>query len=52
MGQALASAVAYERGQWDAVGCLGLPRAAIRTAFLDAVRWVDEADREISSAAL
>ena len=52
MGQALTSAVAYERGEWDAVECLGLPRAVIRNAFLDAVRWVDEADREISSAAI
>ncbi len=52
MGQALVAAVAYERGEWDAVEFLGLPRAEIRTAFLDAVRWVDEADREISSAAI
>ncbi|MEW6073659.1 MAG: HDOD domain-containing protein [Planctomycetota bacterium] len=52
IGEALASALAYERGDWDAVLCLGLPRTEIRTAFLDAVQWVDEVNREISSTAL
>jgi c-di-GMP phosphodiesterase len=44
LGEALRSTLAYERGEWDAVDCLGLPRAMIRTAFLDAVAWVEEAD--------
>ena len=49
LGSALRSTLAYEHGEWEAVDCLGLSRTAIRTAFLDAVMWVEETESEISS---
>jgi len=51
IGEALETAIAYEQGDWDAVGCFGLSRSQIKQAFLDAVSWVDQVDREILSAA-
>jgi EAL and modified HD-GYP domain-containing signal transduction protein len=51
MGEALRCTLAYERGDWDAVGCLGLSRAEIKTAFLRAVEWVEAIDREITAVA-
>ncbi len=51
LGEALAATLAYERGDWDAVTCFGLPRGKIKRAFLDAVAWVDQVDGEILSSA-
>jgi len=51
LGEALASAVAYEQGEWEGVGCFGLSRGAIKAAFLDAVAWVEDVDRELKGVA-
>lgn len=51
IGEALACAVAYERGDWENVSCLGLTRAQIKTAFLDAVQWVEGIDADVRHAA-
>ncbi len=47
MGEALNATLAYERGDWDEVACLGLSRAEIKRAFLQAVSWVEVVDREL-----
>jgi EAL and modified HD-GYP domain-containing signal transduction protein len=49
LGEALRCTLAYERGDWDAVACFSLPRAAIKQAFIDAVVWVEAADQEIAA---
>jgi EAL and modified HD-GYP domain-containing signal transduction protein len=49
--EALSCTLAYERGDWGAVECFGLSRAAIRTAFLEAVAWVEAVDQEIAAVA-
>lgn len=49
MAEALGCTLAYERGDWDAVDCFSLPRAAIKSAFLEAVEWVETVDQEIAS---
>ena len=49
MGEALRCVLAYERGDWAAVDCFGLTRAAIKTAFLDAVVWVETVDKELAA---
>ena len=49
MGEALRCALAYERGDWSAVNCFGLPRATIQNAFLSAVDWVEKVDQEIAA---
>jgi EAL and modified HD-GYP domain-containing signal transduction protein len=51
MGEALRCTLAYERGDWDAVDCFGLPRATIKNAFLEAVVWVETVDQEIAAVA-
>ncbi len=51
MAEALRCTLAYERGDWDAVDCFGLSRAAIKGAFLDAVVWVEAVDQEIAAVA-
>ena len=51
MGDALRCTLAYERGDWDAVDCLGLPRMVIKDAFLEAVAWVEAVDHEIAAIA-
>jgi len=50
-GEALSATLAYERGDWDGVGCFALPRSKVKRAFLDAVAWVDQVDGEILGAA-
>jgi EAL and modified HD-GYP domain-containing signal transduction protein len=52
MAEALRSTLAYERGDWDAVDCFGLSRAAIKNAFLEAVVWVEAVDQEIAAIAV
>jgi EAL and modified HD-GYP domain-containing signal transduction protein len=47
-GEALCCTLAYERGDWGAVNCFGLPRKAIKEAFLEAVVWVETVDTEIA----
>ncbi|MEM7311371.1 MAG: HDOD domain-containing protein [Planctomycetota bacterium] len=47
LGAVLASALAYERGDWGHVSCLELPRAEIKGAFLDAIDWVQRIDTEV-----
>jgi EAL and modified HD-GYP domain-containing signal transduction protein len=49
MAEALRCTLAYERGDWDAVECFSLPRAAIKEAFLGAVVWVEAVDQEIAA---
>jgi EAL and modified HD-GYP domain-containing signal transduction protein len=51
MAEALACTLAYERGDWEGVACFGLARGAIKSAFLEAVSWVEAVDQEISSLA-
>jgi len=51
MGEALRCTLAYERGEWAAVDCFALPRGAIKSAFLEAVDWVEAIDRELSAVA-
>jgi EAL and modified HD-GYP domain-containing signal transduction protein len=46
-GQALASTLAYEIGDWQNVDCFGLSRRQIKEAFLEAVAWVDKIDGEM-----
>jgi len=41
MGEVLRCAMAYERGRWDAVGCLHLEPVVIANAYLQAVAWAD-----------
>jgi len=51
MSEALRCTLAYERGDWDAVHCFELPRATIKSAFLEAVVWVEAVDQEIAALA-
>lgn len=51
LGEALRCTIAYERGDWDRVSCFGLTPGEIKSAFLDAVCWTEEADRELLSPA-
>lgn len=51
LGAAVRCVVAYERGEWDQVRFGQLSRTDIRAAFLDAVGWVDDIDRELSRLA-
>jgi len=51
MAEALRCTLAYERGDWEAVRCFGLSRATIKSAFLEAVVWVEAVDKEISAIA-
>jgi EAL and modified HD-GYP domain-containing signal transduction protein len=47
LGEVLASTLAYERGDWERVPCLGLTRGQIKGAFLEAVEFVEDVDREL-----
>lgn len=51
MGAALSCALAYEQGDWGNVALLGIPRAAIKRAFLEAVAWAERVDGELASIA-
>jgi EAL and modified HD-GYP domain-containing signal transduction protein len=51
MSEALGCTLAYERGDWDAVHCFNLPRPTIKSAFLEAVVWVEAVDQEIAALA-
>ena len=51
LGEALACALAYEKGDWGNVACFGFSRAKIKRSFLDAVQWVEEIDRELAGLA-
>lgn len=51
LGEVLKATLAYERGDWENVRCLGLSKSSIRSAFLDAVAWVDGVDRELAKLA-
>jgi EAL and modified HD-GYP domain-containing signal transduction protein len=51
MAEALECTLAYERGDWDAVRYLDLPRNVIKKAFLEAVAWVERVDQEIAAVA-
>ena len=51
LGEILSSTLAYERGDWERVPCLGLSRGEIKAAFLSAVGWVDTVDRELFNLA-
>lgn len=43
MGRTLACALAYERGEWDAVAGSGFAPAACGEAFVEAVEWAQQA---------
>ena len=47
MGTILHCVLAYERGDWDNVNCPGLAHEQITRAYLQAVAWTDQADREL-----
>ena len=51
LGEALACTLAYERGDWEKVVCGNLGRREIKTAFLDAVEWVDSVGGDLASDA-
>ena len=48
---ALDCALAYEQGDWERVRYKALSAGDIKLAFLDAVQWADELDRELARAA-
>ena len=39
LGQTLATALAYERGEWGQASLPGVPASRVREAFLEAVEW-------------
>lgn len=49
-GQVLACALAYEDADWGRVNVLDVAPAAIQSAYLDAVTWVNEAESAMSGA--
>lgn len=51
LGEALGCVLAYECGDWERVGFDGLSSAEIRAAFLGAVGWAEDADRQLGQAA-
>jgi EAL and modified HD-GYP domain-containing signal transduction protein len=51
LGEILSSTLAYERGDWERVPCLGLTRGRIKAAFLGAVQFVEGVDRDLVTLA-
>jgi len=51
LGSILGSTLAYERGDWERVPCLGLSHGAIKGAFLDSVAFVEQTDRNLRAKA-
>jgi EAL and modified HD-GYP domain-containing signal transduction protein len=51
LGEILSSTLAYERGDWERVSCLGLTRGRIKAAFLGAVQFVEGVDRDLITLA-
>lgn len=47
IGEVLACAIAYERGEWDAVRLGNLDAATIRDCYLEAVEWAGQAGSQI-----
>lgn len=41
-GEILTSVLAYERGNWEAVGCKLLPMPEIRHCYLEALKWAGQ----------
>jgi EAL and modified HD-GYP domain-containing signal transduction protein len=50
-GQALSCAVSYERGEWEHVHFGTLDRAAIRTCYVDSLKWVNDVLTPVNFAA-
>ncbi len=50
IGEALSCVLAYEQGEWEGVHYKGLSTAAIKQAFLGAVKWAEDFDRELLQA--
>ncbi len=48
-GCMLVCVLAYERGDWDQVNCNDLPAHVVSEAYLDAIAWADEAERQLST---
>lgn len=48
MGEALACAIAQERGEWDAVRYRNLAGTQIQTAYLDALTWAQEVNAQMA----
>ena len=51
LGSALGCVLAYERGEWERVKFEGVDAGGIKAAFLGAVRWADEVDRDLRDEA-
>jgi EAL and modified HD-GYP domain-containing signal transduction protein len=51
LGAILSSTLAYERGDWERVPCLELSRGRIKAAFLGAIEFVEEVDRDLRNLA-
>lgn len=47
MGRVLAGALAFEKGDWDALDQLGLPHAQIQDSWLGAVEWTTRIERDL-----
>jgi EAL and modified HD-GYP domain-containing signal transduction protein len=47
VGEALGCVLSYERGDWDRVAFRGLDATAIKDAFIGAVRWTCDVDRDL-----
>ncbi|MEO5573477.1 MAG: HDOD domain-containing protein [Gammaproteobacteria bacterium] len=52
LGIILQCVLAYERGDWDNVNCLGLTHEQITHAYLDAVAWSNQAGKELLATTL
>jgi EAL and modified HD-GYP domain-containing signal transduction protein len=46
-GEVLNCVLAYERGEWENLGCSQLGTHRIRTCYLDAVQWANNACRQL-----
>ncbi len=47
MGDALSCVLAYEQGEWGRVSCGSLTPGQIKGAFLGAVEWADQVERDL-----
>jgi len=50
LGAVLAATLAYERGEWDGVGQAGLGADKVREAFLEAVSWARDMEKDLATA--
>jgi EAL and modified HD-GYP domain-containing signal transduction protein len=50
LGALLTSTLAYERGDWQHISCLGLSHGEIKDAFLSTVKWVEAVEQTLLMA--